>query len=261
MLIQRRESRQLQEERLSDLRGLRARLRSLRREHQTKSAAYDAISRAPISSRDARIGSISKRIGFIEQLLETLRERLELANRYDAMASERNALNDQILKLEDEIEAINARQDRRKREAYTQIGTLCLDYLRRDTGNQEDFLDPRLLQFSFADDAVFVDGKSNFAASSLVILKNSFHLAMLAASLNDDRFLLPRFMMFDNIEDKGMRPERSHNFQKLISNVSMNSEVKHQIIFTTSMLSPELKGTAAQVGPEYSKERKTLNIK
>ncbi len=98
--------------------------------------------------------------------------------------------------------AIVARQDRRKREAYTQIANLTLDFLRRDTGTQDDFVDPKLLEFSFGDDAVFVDGKSNFAASSLVVLKNSFHVAMMIASLNDNKFALPRFMMFDNIEDK-----------------------------------------------------------
>lgn len=62
--------------------------------------------------------------------------------------------------------AIVARQDRRKREAYTQIANLTLDFLRRDTGTQDDFVDPKLLEFSFGDDAVFVDGKSNFAASA-----------------------------------------------------------------------------------------------
>jgi hypothetical protein len=163
-------------------------------------------------------------------------------------------------KLDDEIKAINSRQDRRKREAYTQIANIALDFLRRDTGTQDDFLDPKHLQFSFADDAVFVDGKSNFAASSLVILKNSFHLAMMIASLNDSKFALPRFMMFDNIEDKGMRPDRSHNFQSLIANLSSTAPTKHQIIFTTSMLSPDLRGSPYLVGPEYSKQNKTLNI-
>jgi hypothetical protein len=166
-----------------------------------------------------------------------------------------------ISKLDDEIKAINSRQDRRKREAYTQIANLTLDFLRRDTGTQDDFVDPKHLKFSFADDAVFVDGKSNFAASSLVILKNSFHLAMLIASLNDSNFALPRFMMFDNIEDKGMRPDRSHNFQSLIVNASLAAPTKHQIIFTTSMLSPDLRESPYLVGSEYSKQNKTLNIR
>jgi AAA domain len=259
--IQQRESRQLQEERFSDLESIKSQLKSLRRDHQTKSATYDALSRAPISSRDAKIGNINRRIGFLEQSLVNLQEKIELAQKHDALVSERNTLNASISKLDDEITSIVARQDRRKREAYTQISALTLDFLRRDTGTQDDFVDPKLLQFSFGDDAVFVDGKSNFAASSLVVLKNSFHLAMMIASLNDRKFTLPRFMMFDNIEDKGMRPDRSHNFQSLIVNASSVSSTKHQIIFATSLLSPELRGSPYLVGPEYSKQNKTLNIR
>src|SRR5216684_2775122 len=171
--IQQRESRQLQDERLADLESVKSQLKSLRRDHQSKSATYDALSRAPISSRDAKIGTISRRIGFIEQSLVNLQEKIELANKFDAMVAERDTLNATIGRLGDEIKAIVARQDRRKREAYTQIANLRLDFLRRDTGTQDDFVDPKLLEFSFGDDAVFVDGKSNFAASSLVVLKNS----------------------------------------------------------------------------------------
>jgi AAA domain len=258
--IQQRESQQLQKERIADLQSIKSEVRSLRRDHQSKSATYDAMSRAPISSRDAKIGNVNRRIGFIEQSLVNLQEKVDLASKYDAMVSERDKLNAIISKLDDEIKAINSRQDRRKREAYTQIANIALDFLRRDTGTQDDFLDPKHLQFSFADDAVFVDGKSNFAASSLVILKNSFHLAMIIASLNDSKFALPRFMMFDNIEDKGMRPDRSHNFQSLIANLSSTAPTKHQIIFTTSMLNPDLRGSPYLVGPEYSKQNKTLNI-
>jgi hypothetical protein len=258
--IQQRESRQLQDERLADLESLRSQMKSLRRDHQSKSATYDALSRAPISSRDAKIGNVNRRIGSIEQALINLHEKLDLGHKHDAMVAERDTLNATISRLEDEIKAIVARQDRRKREAYTQIANLTLDFLRRDTGAQEDFIDPKLLQFSFGDDAVFVDEKSNFAASSLVVLKNSFHLAMLIASLNDSRFTLPRFMMFDNIEDKGMRPERSHNFQSLMLNASSAAVTKHQLIFTTSLLSPELSGSPYLVGPEYSKQNKTLKI-
>jgi hypothetical protein len=78
--------------------------------------------------------------------------------------------------------------------------------------------------------------------------------------LNDNKFALPRFMMFDNIEDKGMRPDRSHNFQLVISNASALATTKHQIIFTTSMLNPDLKDSKHLVGPEYSKQNKTLDI-
>lgn len=260
MQIQRRESTQLQQDRHAALEKYQARLRGLRREHLSQTGNYDSLSRAPISSRDSHVAKINQRIGFIDGTLNTLGERLELANKFDALAEEKGDLNRRISILRDEIAAIISAQDRRKREAYTRIANITLDYLHRDTGVQDDFVKGKAVTFSFGDDIVQVDGKLNFAASSLVILKNSFHLAVLAASLADARFLLPRFMMFDNIEDKGMRPERSWNFQNLICNTSAEAKTKHQIIFTTSMVDPALEGTAFVVGPPYTKEYRTLRI-
>jgi hypothetical protein len=147
-----------------------------------------------------------------------------------------------------------------RRIAYTLIADNVVGLLRRDTGDQDAFVDAKSFDFSFGNDTMSVDGKSNFAASSLVILKNSFHLGLLLSSLQDKQFLLPRFMMFDNIEDKGMVPNRSWNFQRLICSASAASKVLHQIIFTTSMLAPELEGSALVVGPAYSQQNRTLSI-
>ena len=258
--VQRRESIQLQEERRRALNHHQTNLRRLRRQHLSKTANYDSISRAPISARDAKIGTINQRIGFIDSTLVALNTRLDLASRFDLLSEEKGRLNARISKLRDEIAAIVGAQDRRKRESYTHIANLTLDYLHRDTGAQEDFVEAKSVKFSFGDDTVLVDDKANFAASSLVILKNSFHLAMFAASLSDSRFLLPRFIMFDNIEDKGMRPDRSANFQNIICNVSAESKTRHQVIFTTSMVDPHLEASNLVVGPAYTKEYRTLRI-
>jgi hypothetical protein len=68
-------------------------------------------------------------------------------------------------------------------------------------------------------------------------------------------------MMFDNIEDKGMVPQRSWNFQRLICEASGASQAAHQIILTTSMLDPGFEGSAMLIGPSYSKQNRTLSIK
>ena len=147
------------------------------------SANYDAISRAPISSRDSKIGAVNQRIGYIDSTIRVLNERVQLASRFDALSEEKERLNARISRLRDEIAAILGSQDKRKREAYTKIADTARDFLRRDTGVQEDFVEAKAVTFSFGDDIVKVDEKSNFAASSLVILKNSFHLAMMAVAL------------------------------------------------------------------------------
>jgi hypothetical protein len=258
--MQMRESLQLQEERREALEANAKSLRTARREHSSKAAAYDALSRAPISSRDAAIANINRRIGFIDSRIETLNQKLELTSKIDEMVGLKAWLNSKITTLKEEIRAISSAQDKRRRVAYTSIANNVVRLLVRDTGDQDAFVDAKSFSFSFGNDTMSVDGKSNFAASSLVILKNSFHLGLLMASLQDKQFLLPRFMMFDNIEDKGMVPQRSWNFQKLICSASAAAKALHQIIFTTSMLDPELEGSPMVVGPAYSKLNRTLAI-
>jgi hypothetical protein len=255
--MQLRESQQLQDERQLALDANSKLLRAARREHSSKAAAYDALSRAPISSRDAAIARLNRRIGFIDSRIETLNQRQEMASKIREMAELKARLNGQITTLKEEIRAISSAQEKRRRRAYTTVANNVIGLLHQDTGDQDAFIDAKSFAFSFGNDSMSVDGKSNFAASSLVILKNSFHLGLLISSLQDKEFLLPRFMMFDNIEDKGMVPQRSWNFQKLICEASLASQADHQIILTTSMLDPALEGSKMLVGPSYSQQNRT----
>ncbi len=185
---------------------------------------------------------------------------MELANRVQALSEEKAKLNAAMSKLKDEIAEIEASQAKRRARAYSATSREAVELLHDDNDVQEGFATAQSVDFNFGDDLVFVDGKSNFAASSLVILKNSFHLAMLLASLRDREFVLPRFMMFDNIEDKGMRPQRSANFQRVLCQRSNNAKTRHQIIFTTSMPAPELINSSYVVGPAYTPQNRTLAI-
>jgi hypothetical protein len=71
----------------------------------------------------------------------------------------------------------------------------------------------------------------------------------------------PRLAIFDNVEDKGMEPPRSHNFQRIVRELSAATEVEHQIILFTSMIAPEIEGEPALlIGPYYTHESKTLRF-
>ena len=94
----------------------------------------------------------------------------------------------------------------------------------------------------------------------MVFLKNSFHLALLQASLEFDFMRYPRFVLFDNIEDEGMEPERSRTFQELVVEVSEAADVEHQIILTTSMPNPRLLTQERTIGPAYSHENRSLSL-
>ena len=64
----------------------------------------------------------------------------------------------------------------------------------------------------------------------------------------------------DNVEDKGMEPERSHIFQHEIIRVSNEIDIPHQIIFTTSMIDPKLDDKTYCVGDFYCEGNKSLNL-
>jgi hypothetical protein len=82
----------------------------------------------------------------------------------------------------------------------------------------------------------------------------------LPAACQDEQFYHPRFALFDNIEDKGMEQDRSHNFQALIAEMSASARLQHQIIFTTSMLNPALDEERYVVGPHYTHDNRTLRF-
>ena len=66
--------------------------------------------------------------------------------------------------------------------------------------------------------------------------------------------------IMDNIEDKGMREERSQNFQRQMVDVCSSIKDEFQLIFTTSMIAGELDDTAMCVGPSYPKGTHTLEF-
>jgi hypothetical protein len=66
--------------------------------------------------------------------------------------------------------------------------------------------------------------------------------------------------MIDTIEDKGMEPERSHNFQNQILRKSDSSNVEHQVIFATAMISPDLDDEKFLIGRFYTRDEPTLKI-
>src|SRR3546814_15665054 len=82
--------------------------------------------------------------------------------------------------------------------------------LDKDLQEHSDFGEVANVSFEFSGDWIAINGDKNRAgsASGMVILKNSFAAGMLDAALLDQRFNLPRWMLLDNVEDKGMVEEK-----------------------------------------------------
>lgn len=150
--------------------------------------------------------------------------------------------------------------DSRIKKKKDLISQCTMRLIKADMDHEEAFNGAMRIDFDFGEDRVSIDDRVLFSASSMVYLKNAFRLGLLHASCIDPTFLYPRFILMDNIEDKGMQPERSHIFQQEIIKLSKNIKVSHQIIFTTSMIDPEINDSQYCVGDFYSDTNKSLKF-
>lgn len=258
--MQLKESESLQEERVHERARLASELRIAQARLRKATATIEIERSGTTTGREAAVAELSRKVGFIDSQLEGLQKRLELARRINAASELKESLNASVLSLKSTIEGIEHAQSTRKRVAYTLISNEAKLLLKGDLIEHSDAGPIDHVQFSFAGDWIALNGKKNQSgsASGLVVLKNSFAAAMLFASLADKKFGLPRWMLFDNIEDKGMVEERSWNFQRLLIGRSTDADEPHQIIFTTSKIAPELEGSSYVVGRKYTRNAPSL---
>jgi len=210
------------------------------------------------NSYEKVLAETNQRIGEINSNLKFLAESESSLKRYFKLQKSIKTLEAKIMPLKNELEAKRHFADKQRGISISSISEKTLWFLHNDLKRQVEFQNAKAVKLDFGNDVVDVDGRSNFAESSNVILKNSAYLGMLLAACDDDSFLHPKFLLMDNIEDKGMEPERSQNFQKLIHQRFSTVNSPFQIIFTTSMMSPDLEKYS--VGPNYSHEQRVLSF-
>ena len=254
------ESETLIENRMSKIEEINLRLPGIKSKINELTLRYEASTRDVGTKYDNKIEELLMRIGYLDRTLENLHEKGKLLELIDEIVEKKADLNKEISRLEDEINGIKAEQSNRKESAWNEIADLTAYLLRLDLDREAEFKFVNRVSFNFGDDEISVDGKRNFSASSMVYLKNSFHFALFLASLKNSYFNYPRLVIFDNIEDKGMEVERTHNFQKNIVEISEESEIDHQIIFATSMIADELDKDRYTVGRCYTHNDKSLEF-
>lgn len=261
LAIQLTESEALQKQRFADLERLRQELPLLRARENSLQRRYEEIVTGPASRFEATAAELNQRLGYLDREQEDVERRLVLARRIEALSDRKAELSGIISKLRDEIRARQDLEKTRKIDAKVTVSDIAKGLLNRDLLREEGFANAQAVQFDFGENRITVDGRTNFAASSMVFLKNSFHLALLSASTQRDYFRYPRFLILDNIEDGGMEEERSHRFQHLVVDASGATKVEHQIIMTTAKIAPDLEGSKYTVGRRFTPDAKSLAIK
>lgn len=240
--------------------SINSQLPSISRRLQEAKFEYQELE-VTAEARDAVIAEIASEMGFCRSQILALEDRREHVNKVESLRLEKERLNAEILRLQDKLEQISARQANRYNEVYSSIEIKSAHILAQDGGYESTFDEVAEVNFDFAKDKMFVNGRSKFSASSMVVMKNSIRFAMFLHAVEDKDSRLPNFLLMDNIEDKGMVDERSHNFQKIIVSECEKLKSQYQLIFTTSMIDPELDGSPMCVGPMYEKGTHTLALK
>lgn len=200
------------------------------------------------------------RLGFIEKQLEQLTDNLGIVKEIEAAAQKLSEINEQIEKIKARLEATMEQTAGRRNVVTENISELVIKILKHDLGYETAFIDASHFDFNFGLDIMRLDGKSKFSASSMTLLKNAFRFAIFYLSVVDPDMRYPRLLVMDNIEDKGMVPERSQAFQRTIVESCSHLTGMYQLIFATSMIDPDLNKSEFCRGENYLKGNHTLSF-
>ena len=202
-------------------------------------------------------GNLSKEIEYLKRELlfqEKIKEDRRILDK----------LIEEIAEFEKRITTERMRLQKNYSNAIMEIKKIAIEFIKKDLKRDLPSDDYSLskLNIDFEKHNTFsIDEKNNFAASSMVYLKNSILFAFFFASLNLSEMNYPRFIICDDIEDKGMEEDRSHKFQINIFNESQKyKNIIHQMIITTSMIEPSLDIPEICIGNYYTNESKSLKI-
>lgn len=266
------ESKKLQKDRLEGLEIYDGELCRLNKEQKELQIQLEE-SILPSPGLEAESNRLSQEIGGLDNEIVNLEKLLLLAEKLEEIKQEISSLAGEIEYIAVEENKIEMNTRQRKVMSKKAISQIVLDSLKRDIDEEsipyeEKFKNVVGVEFSFNKDymSIKTEGETGieehlvFAASSHVILKNSFHLALLVASCQHGYFRYPRFLIIDSIEDKGMESARSHCFQKNIVEISESLDVNHQIIFSTAEIAPELDIEEYTVGDYYKGNKKSLHL-
>ncbi len=256
--LQLAESRRLLGRKEAQLLELSERRKELLRDLRKSITKAEVVSSAENVAREEKLYAAYRRIGELEEKLIQLERTEALYSELGRIARERDTAQSAVNQLKERIEAAEIMLRNREPEVKGLIGDYLKTILRRDVGSEAEFKAAESIDFDFASNRVSVNGKTSFSESSMVLLNNAFHAALLLASLDKEYLRVPRLMILDGIENGGMEDARSRNFQEVIAGMLADKAVTCQLIVATKSLAPSLTGTI--VGKKFVEGGKSLAL-
>ena len=216
----------------------------------------------PTVHLDVKVTQLLKEHGYLTRKIEDLMRLESLQAEVYSLEKEVQEINSSLESIERRLKRRQAAQETRRNYCQQRIGELTIGILHEDVidNNNDTLSDATGLVFSFEKDFLSVR-HGRLSASTQAFLKNSFYLGLLKFAVEDEQCRLPKFFILDNIEDKGMVPERFRKFHHLLIQYSQTVTVPHQVILTTSYIDEDLDKSEYCVGPSYDQPPFTLDIK
>jgi hypothetical protein len=198
--------------------------------------------------------------GKFESDIEYFTNQLTIAAQVQNIKNRILAKKEELSILKIKYQKLEKQQHEQKNNAHQIIQQIALFLLENDLERQKEFKLGGKIEINLSHNTYSLNGQNNFSESSNTYLKNAIRFALFFASLENTNFRYPRFILSDNMEDKGMEEARSQKFQELVVALSKKSNVTHQIIFTTSMINPDLNNSEFCIGEFYTSNNKTLKF-
>lgn len=212
------------------------------------------------SVREEKIDTLYVDKGFAEGEILQFRTLLENAEKYQSLVKQKDTLENEIATLNSAITKMIAEQEKNKSDINAVIEEEALYLLNNDLKRQNDFIEAKEFHVDYGNNIAFISDKdAKYSASSNFYLKTTARFAIFLASLQIERMRYPRFILCDNMEDKGIEEKRAQNFQKIIIDEAEKQDKNgFQMIYTTSYISDELKDSDYCVGEYYTKASPSL---
>ena len=269
-----RESQQLLDFDNDALKSKTAERENIQRDLENAQEKYDYAVRNVRSTQDERIDELIQTKGYKEGEITQFLTLLESAEKYQRLEKELSDAEEEMGKLNHYIAAADSKIKRQRTLIERSICDNGIYLLHNDHDRQEEFRNAKSITLDYGQNIIYLDdGHTKLSASSSFYLKMAARFAFFLASVQVDTMMLPRLMLSDNMEDKGLEEDRSRNFQRILvqhlnqieaekhRNLepgTLNIEPSYQVIFATSMIAPELDKTEYTVGEFYTKDNKSL---
>ena len=258
--VQIKQSEVLQGRRREKLLKLEEDLESLGKEWKSSAQKLSSMLGRPSTENQQLLRELQRRLGYIDRMIEDFDQKSKMAGVISSLSQRKTELQLRITSLDEENLGLRRAQQDRLNRAYLLISEEVKHLLHNDLRRQDSFENAKGLSFSFEKNRLTVDGESYFSASSRAILKSSFFAGFTAAASEEEFFRHPRFCMIDTLENMGVEEVRSQNFQRLLVNRSAKLKARHQIIYATAMIDPELNNASYTVGRYSTRDEPTIEL-